>query len=119
MIVREFDEEGVPVKKSTKRKYDHFGVLWSGALTLVLALIFLVVFNRQMNDNLYFERFSQMNDITGQLFTGVERTVRQDWRSTEILKNQLMETKLHNTDELRIFMETQMRVGELDVLQKN
>lgn len=119
MIVREFDEEGVPVKKSKKRKYDHFGILWSVALTLVLALIFLVVFNRQMNDNLYFERFSQMNDITGQLFTGVERTVRQDWRSTEILKNQLMETKLHNTDELRIFMETQMRVGELDVLQKN
>ena len=87
------------------------------AVVLIVALSFcaFIFLYKQYNDRiLYAERLSQMQDVTAQLFSGLEDVVDNQWRTIDVLANYIQAARPADTDALQAFMERQTALNELD-----
>ena len=76
--------------------------------------VFLLFYNHYNDRVLYNERLSQMQDVTAQLYSGLEDVVQNQWNTTDILCNYVEMAQPRNADELQQFMEKQARLNKLD-----
>lgn len=80
------------------------------ALTVAVCLQF---YNRYIDRVLYAERLSQMQDVTSQLFTGLEDVVENQWETAQSQCNHLAEQNPATTDELVMYMQKHHRLDLL------
>ena len=76
--------------------------------------IFLNYYNNYINRILYAERLKQMQEVTGQLYKGLESVVHNQWDSADIQCNYLLLGKPANTSELQTFMRKQATLNKLN-----
>ena len=95
-------------------------------ITVIIAFVVLVVvsgflkyYNSYMDKLLYAERLNQMQEVTSQLFKGLEDVVRGKWESTEAFCNGIEHTTPENIDQLWDFMKDQAELNELDKKQSD
>ena len=82
-------------------------------------VIFLKFYNSYIDQILYRERLKQMQEVTTQLFSGLEDVVQTQWNATNIYNNYIETGKPQTTEELLNFMQKQVRLNELDVSDSN
>ena len=75
---------------------------------------FLRFYNSYIDDVLYKERLKQMQEVTTQLYTGLEDVIQSQWTTSEIVCNQLEKEPPQTYDSLMAFMSGQREVCELD-----
>ena len=88
-------------------------------VVLVVVGGFLKYYNSYMDKLLYAERLNQMQEVTSQLFTGLEDVVQGKWESTEVFCNYIERTAPENIDQLWSFMQDQAELNELDKQQSD
>lgn len=76
--------------------------------------VFLFAYNRYNDKILYEERLSQMQDITTQVFSGLENVVENQWNTADILKNYIELAQPSNADDLQRFMSKQASLNKFD-----
>ena len=91
-------------------------------IILILAVSFGVFaflkFYNSYNDRvLYAERLNQMQEVTVQLFTGLEEVVDTQWKAAKVECNALEQNKPENVNELIALMKAHMILNELDEQQ--
>ena len=79
--------------------------------------MFLLFYNRYNDGILYAERLNQMQDITSQLFVGLEDVVGDQWRNVQVLCNYVEQAKPATAEQLRQFMAAQTALNDLDAAQ--
>ena len=87
------------------------------AFVLVVAVgvgIFLRFYSRYIDGVLYHERLHQMQEVTGQLFAGLEDVVEKQWANTDVFCNYAALARPDNMDDLLTFMKKQARLNEMD-----
>ena len=84
-------------------------------LTAIGVGVFLYVFGRYNDHILYAERLNQMQDVTAQLFTGLEEVVATQWNEVDVLSNYVELGKPEDTEDLRRFMEKQAALNNFDL----
>ena len=93
------------------------------ALLLVLAFVFTGVcaflgFYASYNDEtLYAERLNQMQEVTTQLFSGLEDVVKNEWQTVAEKRHYLQQAHPTTSDELFAAMNNQAKMAELDSAQ--
>ena len=88
-------------------------------VVLVVVSGFLKYYNSYMDNLLYSERLNQMQEVTSQLFTGLEDVVQGKWKSVEIFCNYIERATPDNMDQLWTFMQKQAELNELAEEQSN
>ena len=83
-------------------------------VVLIVVSGFLKYYNSYMDKLLYAERLNQMQEVTSQLFTGLEDVVQGKWESTETFCNYIERAVPENMDQLWQFMQKQAELNELD-----
>ena len=79
------------------------------------SVVAFTLFYTRYNDRiLYAERLSQMQDVTVQLYSGLEDVVGTQWSKVDVLSNYIEAATPADVDELHQFMEQQARMNELD-----
>ncbi len=76
--------------------------------------VFLFVYNRYNDQMLYAERLSQMQDVTTQLFSGLENVVENEWNTADILRNYIEMAQPATADDLQRFMGKQAVLNKFD-----
>jgi len=76
--------------------------------------VFLLFYSSYNDRVLYNERLSQMQDVTAQLYSGLEDVVQNQWNTVDVLCNYLDVASPKDTDELHRFMEKQAWLNNLD-----
>ena len=76
--------------------------------------LFLKVFNHYNDGVLYAERLNQMEEVTAQLFTGLEDVMDTQWKTARVQSNYLEKSEIENVDELTALLEEQMVLSELN-----
>lgn len=76
--------------------------------------VFLSLYNRYDYEILYAERLNQMQEVTEQLFTGLENVVDVQWDNAGYQCNYLKQQKPETVDELASMMEQQTAMTEMD-----
>ena len=72
-------------------------------------------FFKQYNDGiLYGERLNQMQEVTEQLFSGLEDVVSSQWKDARYQCNILADSDLHTLDEMMAMMQHQAVLNEMD-----
>ena len=87
------------------------------AFVLVVAVgvgIFLRFYSGYIDGVLYHERLHQMQEVTGQLFAGLEDVVEKQWANTDVFCNYAALARPDNMDDLLTFMKKQARLNEMD-----
>ena len=87
-------------------------------LTLLVALgvsLFLQFYQRYNENVLYEERLNQMQEVTGQLFSGLEDVVDVQWAKAKYQRNLLMDTMPKTVDEMVALMDKQAALNELSM----
>ena len=93
------------------------------ALLLVLAFVFTGVcaflgFYASYNDEtLYAERLNQMQEVTTQLFSGLEDVVKNEWQTVAEKRHYLQQAHPTTPDTLFAAMKNQAKMAELDSAQ--
>ena len=87
--------------------------------TIVLIVVvsfsaFTFLYGRYNDRILYAERLNQMQDVTTQLFAGLEDVVGNQWSAVDVLANYVQAAQPEDTEALRAFMRQQMELNELD-----
>ena len=89
--------------------------------TVVLALLvgigvagFLHFFKNYNDGILYGERLNQMQEVTEQLFSGLEDVVGSQWRDAQYQCNILADSQPHTVDEMMAVMQHQAVLNEMD-----
>jgi len=89
--------------------------------TIVLALLvgsgvggFLQFFKHYNDGILYGERLNQMQEVTEQLFSGLEDVVESQWRDARYQCNILADSQPHTVDEMMAMMQHQAVLNEMD-----
>ena len=105
--------------ESTWSKKDENKQLARVFLFVVLAVglgvfSFLKFYNSYNDRVLYAERLNQMQEVTAQLFTGLEEVIGTQWKVARTECNYLERNKPKNVDELTVLMQEQMSINELD-----
>ncbi len=94
-------------------------------LTAFIAVIcigvagFLQFYNTYIDKILYAERLSQMQEVTAQLFSGLEDVVQNRWESTSVQCNYLYAHAPKDTEELIAFMQQQAALNNFIPSQIN
>ena len=82
---------------------------------MTVSVVAFTLFYTRYNDRiLYAERLSQMQDVTVQLYSGLEDVVGTQWSKVDVLSNYIEAATPADVDELHQFMEQQARMNELD-----
>ncbi len=76
--------------------------------------VFLRFYNSYMDGILYRERLSQMEEVTTQLFSGLEDVVQTQWERTDTFCSYLETGKPADDETLLIFMKKQAALNKLD-----
>ena len=91
------------------------GILASFLTIVVVGVaLFLHFYNGYMDGILYRERLKQMQEVTTQLFSGLEDVVQNQWDSAQTFCNYMETGKPDNADDLLTFMSKQARLNDLD-----
>lgn len=109
------------MKKNKERK---IGISKDGQMLVIViaiyafivsvgVIVFLRFYNSYIDGVLYRERLSQMQEVTTQLFTGLEDVVQNQWDSTDTFSNYVELAKPENTENLIKFMTKQARLNGL------
>ena len=107
-----------PAESRTLKKDENKQLI--GIFTLVIVVIglciflFLKIFNHYNDGVLYAERLNQMEEVTAQLFTGLEDVMDTQWKSARVQSNYLEKSKIKNVDELIKMLKEQMSLSELN-----
>ena len=83
-------------------------------LVVVSVSVFMLFYNRYNDQILYAERLNQMQDVTTQLFSGLEDVVGNQWHTADVLCNYIELAKPKELDQLSKFMEKQAKLNNLD-----
>ena len=84
-------------------------------MAVTVSVVAFTLFYTRYNDRiLYAERLSQMQDVTVQLYSGLEDVVGTQWSKVDVLSNYIEAATPADVDELHQFMEQQARMNELD-----
>ncbi len=100
----------------------HPTVKYIGMIALLLAVSvgIFTLFYTQYNDHiLYAERLSQMQDVTAQLFSGLEDVVGTQWGTADVLCNYVKAEQPKSEAELQGFMSKQAVLNDLDPERDN
>ncbi len=84
------------------------------AIVAVGVILFLRFYNTYMDGILYRERLKQMQEVTTQLFSGLEDVVQNQWDSTATFCNYIETGKPATTAELHTFMGKQAKLNGLN-----
>ena len=76
--------------------------------------IFLRFYSGYIDGVLYHERLHQMQEVTGQLFAGLEDVVEKQWANTDVFCNYAALARPDNMDDLLTFMKKQAKLNEMD-----
>ena len=88
-----------------------------GIVILIVAMgfgAFTFLYTRYDDQILYAERLSQMQDVTAQLFSGLEDVVGAQWSTVNVLSNYVEAAQPADVEELQQFMDQQAKMNELD-----
>ncbi len=88
-----------------------------GMIVLIVAVgfgAFTALYNRYNDRILYAERLSQMQDVTVQLFAGLEDVVDTQWHTVDVLMNYVEAARPGDAAALQQFMARQAGLNELD-----
>ena len=88
-------------------------------IVLIVVTAFLKYYNSYMGEMLYAERLNQMQEVTGQLFAGLEDVVQGQWDDAEIYCNYVERAKPENLEQLLTFMGKQAELNELGEKQSD
>ena len=112
-------------KISTGRRVNNTGNAIFQMVRIIVAMILLVAvsvgiflqFYSKYNDKiLYSERLNQMQNVTAQLFAGLEDVVKNQWETVDILCNymELEQAQDMDSDTLQAFMDQQADLNNLN-----
>ena len=76
--------------------------------------LFLKIFNHYNDGVLYAERLNQMEEVTAQLFTGLEDVTDTQWKTSRVQSNYLEKSEIKNVNELTALLKEQMSLSELN-----
>ena len=94
---------------------DFISVLIFLVTCILVGVITFIGFYNSYNDKiLYAERLNQMQEVTTQLFAGLEDVVKARWNSTLQQSNFFMDAAPDSVDALAEFMEKQEKLSSLD-----
>ena len=82
-------------------------------------VIFLKFYNKYNEEILYEERLNQMQEVTEQLFTGLEDVVNVQWSNARYQCNYLQENMPVTVDQMLNIMQDQTTMAELSKQQTN
>lgn len=85
-----------------------------GNLTDTGVVVFLNFYNSYMDGILYRERLKQMQEVTTQLFSGLEDVVQGQWENTDTFCNYVETGKPQTTDVLLTFMSKQAELNNME-----
>ena len=109
-------------KKAVRRASERGGAAgqalqFIGTIALLVAVsvgAFTLFYNRYNDNILYAERLSQMQDVTAQLFSGLEDVVGTQWTTADVLCNYVEAAQPDSVEELQQFMAQQVTLNEMD-----
>ena len=78
-------------------------------------IMFLRFYNSYIDETLYKERLSQMQDVTTQLYTGLEDVIQNQWDAADIECNHLEKEAPQTMDNLLTFMKEQRKLHKMDL----
>ena len=113
------------IKKSHKEKWNKEARHTLGTMAIIMIVVVIVVsaflkyYNFYMDKMLYAERLNQMQEVTGQLFAGLEDVVQGQWNDTEIYCNYVERAMPESLDQLWTFMRKQAELNELEKKQSD
>ena len=102
---------------NSKRRIAGHALRFIGMITLIVTVsfgIFILLYNRYNDRILYAERLSQMQDVTAQLFSGLEDVVENQWRMVDILSNYAEAAQPADSEALQQFMSQQAKMDEMN-----
>ena len=85
-------------------------------LICVIAFGFTKAYSSYTEDILYKERLGQMQEVTEQLFTGLEDVVRNQWYNADIQTNRLYLQRPSTTEQLLDFLSEQAKLSKMSEL---
>ena len=100
-------------RKDEKRQLAKILVIVILAVSLGV-FAFLKFYSRYNDRVLYAERLSQMQEVTAQLFTGLEDVINTQWKTAKVQSNYIANKKPESVGELTSLMQEQMSLSELD-----
>ena len=106
-------------KRGTKTERQSWHT-WAMVLTAFVVLVsvgiitFLGFYDSYIENVLYKERLNQMQEVTTQLFSGVEDIVQTQWDASNVYCNYMKEGSLSTIEELIAFMNDQASLNELE-----
>lgn len=84
-------------------------------LLIGLAILCFLKFYNTYNDGvLYSERLNQMQEVTEQLFSGLEDVVESQWQTAKYQRNYLIRHTPSTIDELTAVMQEKVELSEMD-----
>lgn len=92
------------------------------AFLVIIALgvfTFLRFYNSYIDSVLYQERLSQMQEVTTQLFSGLEDVVSNQWNDVDAFSNYVELGKPADTESLLKFMQKQAKLNNMDAAGKD
>ena len=110
----------IPRFKKNKETQQTVGILAIICLVVLIVVSgFLKYYNSYMDKLLYSERLNQMQEVTSQLFAGLEDVVQGKWKNVETFCNYIERATPDNMDQLWTFMQKQAELNELEEEQSN
>ena len=104
--------------KPTKKKKSSLKQFLITIGTLIAAIVvsttvFVFAYGSYTDEVLYNERLKQMQEVTGQLFGGIEDVIDTQWYNVDTQKNRLSMQDISTLDELVSFMSAQSETSNL------
>ena len=75
-----------------------------GFVSLAVVLTLLVVSQTYIQNLVYHERLSQMEEVTHQMFRSLEDVIKTHWDDVDVQHNFLTDTPMETTEELFAYM---------------
>lgn len=107
------EKKGQEAIKRTRRNWRV--VLLTFVLIVSMGIVtILMLYNSYIDKILYKERLNQMQEVTSQLFTGVENIIETQWEASDVYCEYLEAGELSTLDELTNFMRQQVSLNRLE-----
>ena len=108
-------------RRSTGRENRQLAIIFILVIAAIglCIFLFLKVFNHYNDGVLYAERLNQMEEVTAQLFTGLEDVMETQWKTARVQSNYLEKSKIENVDALTALLKEQMSLSELNAKLDN
>ena len=110
------------MKKLEDHSYDNKDgqtlLLVVAAFVLIVSvgvIVFLRFYNSYIDKTLYKERLNQMQDVTTQLYTGLEDVIQNQWDAVDIECNHLEKEAPETMDSLLAFLKEQRKLNKMDL----